>query len=154
MAGSIEGPRRVLDPMRVNLCLPRVLWSHFCCIECKNIAKNYFHLGQAITSGKYEGTLPLKGRARVLSWSELINPFFRPRNNGQTWIYSLVWGQSKKTKIVKNFFKAPVKLGLLPSMLKFRDLTWKYFLPQILEKRIFLGLNIHRVLFWLYSLRL
>ena len=30
MAGSIEGPRRVLDPMRVNLCLPRVPWSHFC----------------------------------------------------------------------------------------------------------------------------
>ena len=24
MAGSIEGPRRVLDPMRVNLCVPRV----------------------------------------------------------------------------------------------------------------------------------
>ena len=25
MAGSIEGPRRVLDPMREDLCVPRVL---------------------------------------------------------------------------------------------------------------------------------
>ena len=38
MTGSIEGPRWVLDPMRVDLCIPRVPWSHFCCIECKNIA--------------------------------------------------------------------------------------------------------------------
>ena len=38
MAGSLERPRRVLDPMRVDLCVPRVPWSHFCCIECKNIA--------------------------------------------------------------------------------------------------------------------
>ena len=50
---------------------PKVPWSHFCCIECKNIANNYFHLGQAIKSGNYGGTLALKGRARVLSWSEL-----------------------------------------------------------------------------------
>ena len=38
MAGSIEGPRRVLDPMRVNICLPWVTWSYFCCIECKNVS--------------------------------------------------------------------------------------------------------------------
>ena len=46
MAGSIEGPRRVLDPMRVTLSLPRVPWSHYCCIECKNIANIVnFHCG-------------------------------------------------------------------------------------------------------------
>ena len=32
-------------------------------------------MGQAIKSGEYEGTLPLKGRARVLSWSELVSFF-------------------------------------------------------------------------------
>ena len=58
------------------LCLSRVPWSHFCCIECKNITNNYFHLGQARKSGKYGGTLALKGRARVLSWSKLVNFFF------------------------------------------------------------------------------
>ena len=30
-------------------------------------------MGQATKSGKYEGTLPLKGWATVLSWSELVN---------------------------------------------------------------------------------
>ena len=39
IAGSIGGPRQVLDPMRVDICVPRVPWSLFCCIECKNIAK-------------------------------------------------------------------------------------------------------------------
>ena len=73
MAGSIEGPRQVLDPMRVTLCLPRVPLSHFCCIECKNIVNKYFHLGQAIKSGKFGGTFALKVPARVLKWSELVN---------------------------------------------------------------------------------
>ena len=27
--GSLERPRRVLDPMRVDLCFPRVPWPHF-----------------------------------------------------------------------------------------------------------------------------
>ena len=30
MAGSIEGPRRVQDTMRVDLCVAWVPWSHFC----------------------------------------------------------------------------------------------------------------------------
>ena len=75
MAGSIEGPGRVLDPIRVDLCVPSGPWSHLCCIECKKIANNYFYLGQAIKSGKYGGTRALKGPAMVLSWSKLVNFF-------------------------------------------------------------------------------
>ena len=49
MEGSIEGPRQVLDPMRVDLRLPRVPWFHFCCIECKNIAnKANFLCGESL----------------------------------------------------------------------------------------------------------
>ena len=54
---------------------------------------------QAVNSSLYVvisnqgGTLPLRGPARVLSWSKLVL-FFKPRDNRQTWIYSLVWGQS------------------------------------------------------------
>ena len=46
--------------------------SDFCCIECKNIANNVFHLGPAIKSGKFGRTLALKGPAKVLSWSKLV----------------------------------------------------------------------------------
>ena len=35
----------------------------------------FFHLGQAVKSKKSEGTLPLRGPARVLSWSELVHFF-------------------------------------------------------------------------------
>ena len=34
------------------------------------MANNYFPLGQAIKSGKFEGTFALRGPARVLSWSK------------------------------------------------------------------------------------
>ena len=34
--------------MRVTLCLPRVPWSHFCCIECKNMANIADFLPRAI----------------------------------------------------------------------------------------------------------
>ena len=37
-AGSIEGPRLVLDPMEVWSCVPRVPWNVFCCLVCKSIA--------------------------------------------------------------------------------------------------------------------
>ena len=34
-----------------------------------------FHLGQAVKSRKFGGTLPLRRPARVLSWSKLVNFF-------------------------------------------------------------------------------
>ena len=134
MAGSIEGSRRVLDPIRVDLCLPRVPWSHFCCIECKNIVNNYFHLGQAIKSGKYGGTLALKGCARVHSWSQLVNFFFRPRDNGQTWIYSLVWGKSG-IRPQRNHYLVPPTPDLSWWLKKIKiivksKLLWKYLCYQ------------------------
>jgi len=35
----------------------------------------FFYLGQAVKSKKFGGTLLLRGPARVLSWSELVNFF-------------------------------------------------------------------------------
>ena len=46
------------------------------------IGNNYFHLGQAIKSGKFEGILAIKGPARVLSWSKLV--IFRSESSSIT----------------------------------------------------------------------
>ena len=59
MAGPIEGQRQVLEPMRVDLCVPRVPSSHFCCIECKNIAYIKGHVRRIV--GPWQGPLKDQG---------------------------------------------------------------------------------------------
>ena len=46
--GSIEGPSRVLDLMRVHLSVPRVPWYVFCCLEVHTIANMANFLGGPI----------------------------------------------------------------------------------------------------------
>ena len=57
MAGSIEGPRRVLDQMKVELWIPRVPWSHFCCNECKTNWKYLRHVLGIFLSGKSQADI-------------------------------------------------------------------------------------------------